>query len=201
MKKVWIALIAFVVLFFVFGLPVYKNMVTLDENVNLTTAEIQVQLRRQAQLLPNLAATVQSSANFEQDTFKAVAEARSQVSSVSKIDPAELAKNPELQKKVVDAQAAMGSAMVKLNAAREAYPELKANQNFRDLMAEIAGTQNRITVAMTRNQIAVQKYNLTIRQPVAMIWATLMGFSKKPYFQAKETEQDAPDLSQTLKRK
>ena len=95
----------------------------------------------------------------------------------------------------------MGSAMVKLNAAREVYPELKANQNFRDLMAEIAGTQNRITVAMTRNQIAVQKYNLTIRQPVAMIWAAPWASPRSHISKAKGNEQDAPDLSQTLKRK
>ncbi len=172
----------------------YNGLVTGSEAVNVGSAQVAVQLKRQADLLPNLVETVKGYAKFESDTMKAVAEARAQVTAVSKIDPAKMANDPEAQKQIVEAQASMQQAMVKLNAAREAYPDLKANTNFTALMAEIAGTQNRITVARKRWQDSVNDWNVRVQRFPTVVVARLAGYSTKPYFEVSAEEQVPPKI-------
>lgn len=195
MKTPHIAAIAGAALIGLIAWTSYNGLVGVDENVNVTAAQIQVQLRRQAQLLPNLAETVKGAAAFEKETYAAVAAARAQVTAAANIDPTKIAGDPELQKKVLEAQTAMQQAMVKLNAAREAYPDLKANKNFQDLFAEVAGSQNRVSVAMTRNQEAVRAYNGAIRVFPRVLFAKTFGFAPRPYYEASAADQDAPKLS------
>lgn len=171
----------------------YNSLVNLDENVNGTYAQYQNQLKRQADLLPNLTDITKGYMNSEQKTMIETAIARA--GDAARMKPSDVANNPELQKKLVEAQAQMGKAMVTLNAVREQYPDLKANQQVANLMAEVAGTQNRVTVARGNNQKAVNDYNRTVRQFPKVIFASMFGYGQKPYFEAGAEAQNAPQLN------
>lgn len=170
----------------------YNRLVTIEENVNVSYAQYQNQLKRQADLIPNLAKTVQAYVSHEQKTMIDTAMARA--GEIAKLKPSDVANNPELQKKMLETQNAMGRAMISLNAVREAYPNLKADKQFENLMSELSGTQNRVTVARGNNQKAVSTYNTTVRQFPRIIFAKVMGFNVKPYFEAGEENQNAPKL-------
>lgn len=173
----------------------YNTMVPLSENVNVSYAQYQNQLKRQADLIPNLAEVVKGYMNSEQRTMIETAVARA--GDASRMKPADVADNPELQKKLIDAQAGMGRAMVTLNAVREAYPNLKANEQVNNLMVELAGTQNRITVARGNNQKAVNQYNVAIQVFPRVMLARLFGFNVKPYYEASAEEQNVPKITFT----
>lgn len=173
---------------------VYNGLISGDENVRQTYAQVQNVMQRQADLIPNLVETVKGYAAHESKTLTQVTEARSKLSTVARMDPEKLAANPELQKQLIEAQAAAQQAMVSLNAVREAYPQLQANQNFQTLMAELAGSQNRITVERRKNQLAVQDYNIKTRSAVSGFIARQHGFEAKPYFEATATAQNAPQV-------
>lgn len=170
----------------------YNSLVSLEERVNVSYAQYQNQLGRQADLIPNLANVVKGYMNSEQQTMIQTAAARA--GDAAKMKPSDVANNPELQKKLVEAQAAMGRAMVTLNATREAYPELKASRQVEGLMSEMAGTQNRITVARGNNQNMVQEYNSTVRIFPRVVFASVFGFKSKPYYEAGEENQRAPKI-------
>lgn len=187
---VTIAVAGFIALSAVGG---YNSTVTLSENVNGTYAEYQNQLKRQADLIPNLADVVKGYMNSEQKTMIDTAAARS--GEVSKFRPSDVANNPELQKKLLEAQAAQGRALATLNAVREAYPNLKADRQVQSLMTELAGTQNRVTVARGNNQRAVKDYNATIQMFPRVVIARMFGFNTKPYYEAGEEAQNAPKLN------
>ena len=172
----------------------YNGMVGLDENVNQTYAQVQNVLQRQAELIPNLVETVKGYAAHESGTFQKVTEARNQIAAVAKVDPRELANNPDLQRQVIDAQKEIGQALVRLTATREAYPDLKANTQFTTLMAELAGSINRVTVERRKNQIAVQEYNQAVRVFPRVVFASLFGFKTKPYYEAAASSQTAPTV-------
>lgn len=171
----------------------YNRLVPIEERVNLSYAEYQNQLKRQADLIPNMAEIVKGYMNSEQKTMIDTAMARS--GDLAKIKPSDVANNPELQKKLVDAQASMGQAMVTLNAVRESYPVLRADRQVDRLMVELAGTQNRVTVARFENQRTVNNYNLEVRKFPGMITARIIGFSTLPYFLVSESEQNAPKIN------
>lgn len=181
------------VMFGLTAVSTYNRMVPFDERVNLSYAEYQNQLKRQADLIPNLADIVKGYMNMEQKTMIETAMARS--GEISKFKPADVANDPKLQEKLVEAQAASGKALATLNAVREAYPQLKSNEQVNSLMVEVAGTQNRVTVARFGNQKAVNQFNLEVRHFPGIMVASLIGFGTKPYFAAKESEQDAPKLN------
>ena len=170
----------------------YNGLVNIEENVNGSYAQYQNQLKRQADLIPNLAKTVQAYATHEQKAMIDTAMARS--GELSKIKPSDVANNPELQKKLVDAQAAMGRAMIAIQATREAYPTLKADSQFTALMASLEGTQNRVTIARGNNQRAVNQYNRSVREFPRVVFAKLLNYSVKPYYEAGAENQNAPKL-------
>lgn len=169
-----------------------NGIITANEHVNQTYSQVQNVMQRQSDLIPNLVATVKANAAFETKTLTQVMEARSRLSAVAKMDPKELAANPKLQEQLVQAQAGAQQAMVSLQAVREAYPQLGANQAFRDLMAQLEGSINRITVERRTNQLAVEAYNLKTRTVISGMIARNSGYEAKPYFAADEGAAKTP---------
>jgi LemA protein len=172
----------------------FNGLVGKDERVQNTYAQVQNVMQRQADLIPNLVETVKAYAGHESKTLTAVTEARSRLSAVAKMDPEKLAKDPDLQRQLIEAQQTMQRSVIDLNAVREAYPGLKANGQFNSLMSELSGSQNRITVERKRNQDAVQDFNRSVRSFPTNIIANLGGFTPRPYFQANESAQSTPQV-------
>ncbi len=139
----------------------YNKLQGLDEDVKAAWSEVQNQYQRRADLIPNLVSTVKGASQFEQDTLQKVIEARAQATSI-KLDAQSLS-NPETFKKFEQAQQNLSGALSRLMLVVERYPELKANQNFRDLQAQLEGTENRIAVARKRYVESVAEYNKAVR--------------------------------------
>ncbi|MBY0435826.1 MAG: LemA family protein [Cyclobacteriaceae bacterium] len=169
----------------------YNKMVTLQEEIPKAWADVEAQYQRRADLIPNLVNTVKGYANFEQETLTKVIEARASATQV-KIDPSNI--TPEDLQKFQQAQSGVSSALGRLLAVAESYPELKANQNFLDLQAQLEGTENRITVARTRFNEVVQPYNVYIKTFPNNTLAGMYGFSAKGYFEADKGAEKAPEV-------
>lgn len=169
----------------------YNTMVELQEAIPKAWADVEAQYQRRADLIPNLVNTVKGYANFEQETLTKVMEARASATQV-KIDPSNI--TPEALAQYQQAQNGVSSALSRLLVSVEAYPDLKANQNFLDLQAQLEGTENRITVARNRFNEVVQPYNVYIKKfPTNMI-ANMFGFTAKGYFEAAEGSEKAPEV-------
>ena len=169
----------------------YNSMVELDEQVQSQWAQVQNVYKRRADLIPNLVASVKGAANFEKETLTAVIEARAKATSVN-VDPAKL--TPEAIEKFNAAQGELGSALGRLMMVTEAYPQLKANQNFLELQSQIEGTENRITVERQKFNEVTQVYNSKIRSFPNNLTASMFGFEKKGYFEAGPEAQNAPKV-------
>lgn len=193
MKKSWIVIGGLAVAAMVV-VSMLNGLVQLDQSVNFSYGQVQNVMQRQADLIPNLVETAKGYAGHENKALVGVTEARSRLSAVAKMKPEDLASNPELQKQLVEAQANMQKSMMELNAVREAYPQLQANSNFQTLMSELSGSQNRITVERRRNQLTVQDYNNAVLVFPRRIVASLAGYQPRPYFQASEAAQSAPQV-------
>ena len=192
MKKViWIVVVVLVVLFISGSCSAYNRMVTAEETVNTTWADVEAQYQRRSDLIPNLVNTVKGYAAHEQSTFTEVVEARAQAMSF-KLDAADL--TPEKLAEFQQAQQKVGSALGRLIAVAEQYPDLKANQNFLELQAQLEGTENRINVARKNFNDAAQAYNTNIRRFPKNIFAGMFGFDKKAYFEAEEGSEKAPKV-------
>ncbi len=177
--RAWsVGLLAFAVLF-LSGCG-YNNLQTQDEGVKAAWSEVVNQYQRRADLIPNLVNTVKGYAAQEQKVLIGVTEARAKVGSIQ-VTP-EVLNNPELFAKYQAAQNQLTSALKSLFAVTENYPQLKSDQNFRDLQSQIEGTENRVTVARNRYIQAVQSYNVTVRQFPVNLTAKLFGFQVKPNF-------------------
>ena len=146
-------------------------------------ADVQNVYQRRSDLIPNLVSTVQGAANFEKDTLTAVTEARASVGRAT-ITPGQAPTDPESLARFQQAQDQLGSALQRLLVVSERYPELRANQNFRDLQAQLEGTENRITVARQRFNESAQSYNTVLKKFPTNMLAGLFGFKEKPYFKA-----------------
>jgi LemA protein len=172
----------------------YNHLVKLQQSVNSEWAQVQNVYQRRADLIPNLVATVAGAANFEKSTLTEITEARASVGQV-KIDansaPTDAAKLAEFEK----AQGALSSALSRLLVVSERYPDLKASANFRDLQAQLEGTENRISVERGNFNTAVQNYNTAIKSFPAVFYAGAFGFAEKPYFTAT-TGADKPPAVQ-----
>ena len=168
----------------------YNEIQARDEAVKAAFSEISNQYQRRADLIPNLVKTVKGAADFERGTLEAVIEARSKAMSIE-ITP-ELVNDPEALQKFMDAQGQLTSALSRLFAVAEAYPQLKATEAFRDLQAQIEGTENRITVARGRYIESVQGYNTLVRSFPAVLTAKLIGAGPKPTFEARADVGDKP---------
>jgi len=173
----------------------YNTLQTKDEAVKAAWSEVVNQYQRRADLIPNLVNTVKGYAAQEQKVLIGVTEARARVGSIQ-VTP-EVLNNPELFKKFQDAQNQLTGALKSLFAVTENYPQLKSDQNFRDLQSQLEGTENRITVARNRYIQAVQDYNVTVRTFPTLVTAKIFGFQTKPNFTvANETQiATAPTVS------
>lgn len=191
MKKSTIALIIVAVIAVVWGISVYNGLVSKDEGVSKAWANVETQYQRRADLIPNLVNTVKGYAQHEENTFKEITEARAKVSSIQ-IDPTNLTEE-ELQR-FQAAQGEITSALGKLIAVAENYPELKANENFQELQTQLEGTENRIQKSRAEFNEVVQEYNVAVRRFPANIVAGIGGFDKKANFKADEGSEKAPEV-------
>jgi len=193
MKKGWIVLIVVLVILLMiysFFKNNYNALVTLEENVNQSWAQVGNQYQRRADLIPNLVETVKAYAAHEKETFTAVTEARAKVGQLT-VTP-EVLNNPEAFAKFQQVQGEISSVLTRLMAVSENYPQLKANENFLALQSQLEGTENRISVERKRFNEAVQGYNTTIRRFPTNMLAGMFGFEKKLYFEAQPGAETAP---------
>lgn len=190
MKRMKFGLLA-VVVAFLFSSCGYNKMVTMEEQVTSSWAQVENVYQRRADLIPNLVNTVKGYAAHEQETLEGVIEARSKATSVN-IDPTKL--TPESIQQFNQAQDGLSSALSRLMVVVEKYPDLKANQNFLDLQAQLEGTENRITVERQKFNETTQNYNAYIRKFPQVIYAGWFGFEKKTYFEAQQGAEKAPEV-------
>lgn len=169
----------------------YNSLVKAEEGVNGQWANVENVYQRRADLIPNLVSTVKGYADFEKSTLTAVIEARAKATSVQ-VNPEKLDANS--LKQFQDAQQGLTSALARLMVVVEQYPNLKANQNFLDLQAQLEGTENRITVERRKFNEMAQDYNTKIRTFPRTIFASMFGFEKKAYFEAAEGSDKAPEV-------
>lgn len=170
----------------------YNDIQRLDESTKSSWSEVTNQYQRRADLIPNLVNTVKGFAQQEQDVFVKVTEARSRVGQI-KVDPS----NPESLKQFESAQKDVGSALSRLLVVAENYPQLKSDANFRELQAELSGTENRITVARKRYIESVEKFNVTVREFPVNLTAKVFGYQAKPQFTVENEAaiQTAPTVN------
>ncbi|MBL7136766.1 MAG: LemA family protein [Candidatus Marinimicrobia bacterium] len=196
MKKGLIVLIVIVVvLLLIIGrfIGIYNSLVSLEEGVNQSWAQVSNQYQRRADLIPNLVETVKGYASHERETFSAVTEARAKVGQLT-VTP-EVLNNPEAFSRFQQVQGEISSALSRLMAISERYPDLKANENFLALQSQLEGTENRISVARKRFNETVQSFNTRIRRFPTNMVAGMFGFEKKLYFKAQEGAEVAPKVS------
>lgn len=170
-----------------------NNMVTLEEGINSSWAQVQNQYQRRYDLIPNLVETVKGFASQEKDVLLGVTEARAKAGGVMNISPQTL-EDPQAFARFQEAQAGLGAALQRLLVVVERYPDLKSNQNFLTLQAQLEGTENRIAVERRRFNEEVQAYNSYIRKIPQTFVASLFGFQSKPYFQAVAEAEQAPQV-------
>ncbi|NWK72808.1 LemA family protein [Acinetobacter sp. SwsAc6] len=171
----------------------YNTLQVKDEAVNASWSEVQNQYQRRADLVPNLVNVVKGYAKHEEQVLTEVTQARSNVAGL-KVDK-EVLENPELFKKYQEAQSQMTSALSRLIAVSENYPDLKANEQFKDLQVQLEGTENRIAVARNRYISTVQDYNGYVRQFPQAMTAKVIGMKTKPNFSAEQSAQSAPKVT------
>lgn len=169
----------------------YNSMVKLDEQVTSQWAQVENVYQRRADLVPNLVNTVKGAANFEKETLTQVVEARAKATSIT-VDPTNL--TPESIAQFQAAQGQLSQSLGRLLATVEAYPELKANQSFLELQAQLEGSENRITVERQKFNTVTQEYNSTIRTFPNNLTAGMFGFKAKGYFKAEEGANKAPKV-------
>ena len=191
MKKSTIILIAVIAIAAIWGISAYNGLVKMDESVNTAWSNVENQYQRRADLIPNLVNTVKGYATHEKETFEAVVSARSKATQMT-IDPENL--TPEKLQEYQKAQGEIGAALGRLLAITENYPELKANENFKELQAQLEGTENRISVERRNFNEVARTYNTSIRTFPKSILAGMFGFDKRPYFEAEEGANKAPEV-------
>ena len=191
MKKSTIGIIVVVIIIAIWSISGYNGLVTQQEKVETEWAQVETQYQRRADLIPNLVNTVKGYATHEKETLNAVIEARSKATQI-KVDPSDL--TPEKMAEYQEAQGAVTSALGKLLAITENYPDLKANEQFLGLQHQLEGTENRIGVARTRFNEIAKDYNTAIRRFPRNILAGLFGFDKRPYFEAEAGSEKAPSV-------
>ncbi len=193
MKKFmpWIVVLAVVAVLATWSVGCYNEMVTKEETVETVWGDVQTYYQRRADLIPNLVNTVKGYAAHESSTLQEVIEARAKATQIT-IDPTNA--TPEQLEAFRSAQGELSSALGRLMAVAEAYPDLKANENFRDLQAQLEGTENRIAVARQNYNEGVRDFNTYIRRFPKNIIASMFGFEKRAYFEADATAAQAPDV-------
>ena len=191
MKKTWLIVIAVIAVIVIYGITAYNSLVSQEEKVGNAWSNVENQYQRRSDLIPNLVNTVKGYAAHEKETFQAVVEARSKATQTT-ISIDEL--TPEKMAAYQRAQGEVGSALNRLLAISENYPELKASENFQTLQAQLEGTENRISVERRNFNEAARTYNTAIRRFPKNIFAGMFGFDKKAYFEAEEGSEKAPKV-------
>ena len=190
MKKwIWIGVVAVVAIFFYAS---YNGFVNREEGLKSAWSNVETQYQRRADLIPNLVNTVKGYAAHETQTLNEVTEARARATSIN-LSADDL--TPERLAQFQRAQAEVRSALGRLIAVSESYPDLKANQNFLELQAQLEGTENRIAVARKDFNAAAQQYNVSVRRFPANLVARMFGFGQKPYFESAEGAAAAPQVT------
>ncbi|MFN1834502.1 LemA family protein [Balneola sp. MJW-20] len=192
MKAKLLIITGIVVLLIFLGININNSLVEKEEAVNSAWAQVENQYQRRADLIPNLVNTVRGAADFEQETLTQVIEARSQATSVN-ITAADL-NDPQKFQQFQQAQSQLSGALSRLLVTVERYPELQANQNFRDLQAQLEGTENRISTERMRFNNTAQEFNTSIRKFPSSLFAAVLGFDSKAYFQAEEGAEEVPTV-------
>lgn len=186
-----IVILAVVVVLLLWGAGQYNGMVTAQEGVNTQWAQVENQYQRRADLIPNLVETVKGYAAHERETLEGVIEARAKATATN------INANDMTQQQLdqfQQSQSQLSSALSRLMVVVEKYPELKANENFRQLQAQLEGTENRITVARKDFNESAQAYNVKIRRFPANLFAGIFGFDQRPYFAAEQGADKAPQV-------
>ena len=194
MKKTWIVLAVVAVLLLLAYSSVkssYNNMVTMQEGVTAQWSQVENVYQRRSDLIPNLVSTVKGYADFEKETLTQVIEARAKATAVN-VNPEKL--DAQSLQNFQAAQSGLSSALSRLMVVVEKYPDLKANQGFLDLQAQLEGTENRITVERQKFNQTAQAYNTFIRTFPKNIFAGMFGFEKKAYFEAEKGAEKAPQV-------
>lgn len=189
MKKGWIVAIVVIVLVALWGVSMYNGFVRKEEAVKQAWAQVENQYQRRSDLIPNLVNTVKGYASHESSTLEGVIAARARATQVT-VNPENL--TPEAIAQYQAAQGQVSSALGRLMAIAESYPDLKANQNFLELQAQLEGTENRIAVERQRFNETVQSYNTSLRRFPGNLFAGMFGFQPKGYFEAAEGADKAP---------
>jgi len=194
MKKIlpWIVVLGVLAIIALWAVNVYNGLVAGEEQVESAWAQVENQYQRRADLVPNLVATVKGYAEHESETLQGVVDARARATQIT-IDPANA--TPEQLAAYQAAQGELSQALGKLLAIAENYPDLKANENFRDLQQQLEGTENRIAVARQLFNDEARNFNTKVRRFPSNIIASMFGFEKKPYFEAEEGANKAPQVA------
>jgi len=174
----------------IYGISVNNGFVTAEESVESAWAQVENQYQRRADLIPNLVNTVQGAADFEQETLQSVIEARSRATSITL--QADDLNDPAKIQQFQAAQEQLSGALSRLLVSVERYPELKANASFRDLQAQLEGTENRIATERKRFNDTARQYNTDIRKFPGSLIASITGFDRKAYFEANEGAEQPP---------
>jgi LemA protein len=193
MKK-WIPVIVILALIFIVGAymaNLNNRLVKLDEKAQAQWANVESSYQRRADLIPNIVKTAKGYAEFEQSTLIAVTEARSKATSIN-IDPSNI--TPQQLQQFQQAQSGLTSALSRLLAVFERYPDLKANENFKELINELERTENRINVERNRFNEEARLFNTEVKQFPAKFFASMLGFNEKAYFKADQGSEKAPDV-------
>lgn len=195
MKKTWVIVVGIIVVilgFLIsFSISSYNSFVSQDEAVATAWSNVENQYQRRADLIPNLVNTVKGYAEHEKETLDAVVSARAKATQTTiSIDDL----TPEKMQAYQKAQGEIGAALSRLLAVTENYPDLKANENFQALQAQLEGTENRISVERRKFNEIAQSYNTSIRRFPKNIIASMFGFEKRPYFEAAEGSEKAPEV-------
>jgi LemA protein len=177
-----IIVVALVLIFSAWFIGTRNKLIAMEERIESAWAEIDNQLKRRSDLIPNLVNTVQGYADHEEEVFTQIAEARSKLAGAGSVE------------ETAQSYGQLNSALSRLLVVVERYPQLKANEQFTRLMDELAGTENRIAVARKRYNDAVEQFNTTIRQYPAVIVAGSLGMEKKPYFEIPEEDREVPEV-------
>ena len=191
LSKGLIGIIAAVVIIGAWAASAYNGMVKEQEKATTALANVQSTYQRRADLIPNLVEVVKGYAEHEKGTFEAVVNARAKATQIT-LDPTNL--TPEKLQEYQKAQGELGAALGRLIAVQENYPDLKANENFKDLQAQLEGTENRINEARNKFNAVVQQYNVVIRSFPKNILAGIFGFDKMSKFEAEAGAESAPKV-------
>jgi LemA protein len=190
---VFVVIGVFIVILILMGGASYNRLVKLSQATDSQWAQVQNVYQRRADLIPNLVSTVSGAANFEKSTLTEITQARASVGQV-KLDPNAAPTDPAKLAAFDQAQGQLSSALSRLLVVVERYPNLTATENFRDLQAQLEGTENRISVERRDFNLAVQAYDTAIKSFPAVFYAGMFGFQNKPYFAAAPGAETAPKV-------